>query len=194
MKRGLIIMLSLVMFGFMSCDNGSSPTNVNGGNNNQQTTNDWGAWSSWSEWVVTTPATTTTEGVETRTRTRTCNNTGQIDTGTETRPIPVVVVQQFTFSVIAGVLNITGRGTVVGSEIVIPDYNINDIPVRRIFENAFRNEGLTSVTIGNNIELIQAGAFAENPGLTSVTIPPTVNVIAPGAFDPHVQLIGWPRD
>ena len=83
MKRGLIIMLSLVMFGFMSCDNGSSSTS--------STNNDWGEWSSWSEWVVTTPATSTAEGVETRTRTRTCNNTAQVQTGTETRPIPVLV-------------------------------------------------------------------------------------------------------
>jgi len=213
MKRSLIVVLSLVMFGLMSCDNGGSSTSG--------VTNDWGAWQyTWGNWSVTTPATETSEGVETRTgtRTRTCYTTAQtqIEQRTETRPIPVVVVQHFAISPIGAHWTVTGRGTVVGPEIVIPDTTPGGHPLTAIFDDAFRNEGITSVTIGNNIQVIQVGAFADNPGLTSVVIPssvtgiaanaftgtgltsvvipPTVNVIAPGAFDPHVQLIGWPRD
>jgi len=56
MRNFLVLLSVFVIFGFTSCDNGTT----NG------VTNNWGNWI-YSEWTVTTPATTDTEGVETRT-------------------------------------------------------------------------------------------------------------------------------
>ena len=79
MRKSLVLLSAFLIFGFASCDNGTT----NG------VTNNWGNWI-YSEWTVTTPATTDTEGVETRTRTRTCYNTGQVQTENQTRAIAVL--------------------------------------------------------------------------------------------------------
>ena len=70
---------------------------------------------------------------------------------------------------------LTGRGTVTGSEIVIP------YGVIHIEEFAFSNDNLTNVTIPNGVQSIGDGAFLSN-NLTSVVLPDSVRTIGLNAF------------
>ncbi|MCL2193824.1 MAG: leucine-rich repeat domain-containing protein [Treponema sp.] len=92
----------------------------------------------------------------------------------------------FSFnSALAGYM-VTGRGTVTGSVIVIPDTH-NGRPVRGIGPDAFRGEmdgtgnRVTSVSIPSSVTTIGARAFIFN-NLTSVTIPDGVIYIRHHAF------------
>ncbi len=58
---------------------------------------------------------------------------------------------------------------------------IQNLPVTKIGENAFRWDRITSVTIPNSVTSIGDRAFAYNQ-LTSVTIPDSVTFIGGGAF------------
>jgi hypothetical protein len=67
-----------------------------------------------------------------------------------------------------------------GGNLIIPA-EIDGKPVRAIGDKAFRNKGLTSVTIASGIKSIGEYAFWWN-NLTDVTIPDSVNSIGKGAF------------
>ena len=58
---------------------------------------------------------------------------------------------------------------------------INNLPVTVISEEAFRDKGLTSVTIPSGVRAIGVRAFSSNR-LTSVTIPDSVTFLDIGAF------------
>ena len=71
-------------------------------------------------------------------------------------------------------------------DLVVPatvTYNGIEYSVTRIGFNAFYNcSGLTSVTMGDNVTIIDGYAFEGCSGLTSITIPSLVGKIGPGAF------------
>ena len=67
--------------------------------------------------------------------------------------------------------SITGIGNVALTEIVIPP-EYNGIPVTSIGENAFAGNGnIVSVTLGEGIERIDMGAFAQCESLEKITLP-----------------------
>jgi hypothetical protein len=70
----------------------------------------------------------------------------------------------------------TGTSTVMD----IPE-KIRGKPVTEITYQAFKDRGLTAVTIPNSIKVIGNGAFANNQ-LTEITIPNSVQSIGDGAF------------
>jgi len=102
----------------------------------------------------------------------TCRNEVEID-------LPVGVVLEyrgFEFVVNHGIIRIVGyNGS--GTDITIPS-SIHGRPVTDIYSNAFRNRGLTSVVIGDNIWHIGAWAFYNNK-LTKIVIPDNI-------------VFGWP--
>jgi uncharacterized protein YkwD len=67
-----------------------------------------------------------------------------------------------------------------GGNVVIPE-RFNNKPVTAIGDNAYREKGLTGITIPNTVTSIGNGAFSFNQ-LTSVTIPPSVSSIGSQAF------------
>ena len=72
------------------------------------------------------------------------------------------------------------------ADLVIPNTIWGD-PIVSIGADAFRNAGLTSVTIPGGVISIGANAFANN-SLTSVTIPNSVTSVGPRAFDGRVRI------
>lgn len=54
--------------------------------------------------------------------------------------------------------------------------------IQSIGSEAFRQSGISSVTIGPNIEMIDSRAFSECNNLTSVSVPENVNKIGDGVF------------
>jgi len=75
-----------------------------------------------------------------------------------------------------------------GGDIVIPD-TIDGYPVTTIQSNAFQLcDGITGVTIGNNVEVIGKKAFITMPNLTYVIISESVVEIQAGAFSDNPLL------
>ena len=68
----------------------------------------------------------------------------------------------------------------------IPD-QINGTPVTTIGDNAFRNKGLTNVTIPASVQIIGTGTFVGN-NLTTVTIPNSTHIYD-NSFDQNVKVI-----
>lgn len=64
--------------------------------------------------------------------------------------------------------------------IIIPNY-FNGYPVVFISKDAFRNRGIQSVILPENLEIIKDGAFANNQ-ITNITFPDTVYSIGEQAF------------
>jgi hypothetical protein len=71
-------------------------------------------------------------------------------------------------------------------DVKIPEI-IDGLPVVAIYEEAFRNNQLTSVIIPDSVVSIESKAFAGNR-LTGVVIPNSVRRIADDAFDPDVVI------
>ena len=71
-----------------------------------------------------------------------------------------------------------------GGAVIIPA-EINGAPVRRIFDNAFREKSLTSITIPDSVITIDTKAFAFNDKLNGITIGSSVISIGAGAFWSH---------
>ena len=65
---------------------------------------------------------------------------------------------------------ITDYTNATEKNIIIPD-NFNDVAVTSIGENAFQNNQLTEVIIGNSVTSIGKNAFSDNTGLTSFNLP-----------------------
>ena len=65
---------------------------------------------------------------------------------------------------------ITAYSNTTEKNIIIPD-NFNDVAVTFIGENAFQNNQLTQVSIGNSVTSIGKNAFSDNTGLTSFNLP-----------------------
>jgi hypothetical protein len=135
----------------------------------------------WGEWEVTTPATETTDGVETRVcsldpshiETRTIPATGTPDNGTPGLAY-TLINNDTAYSVRAG----TARS---GAVIIPASYNGK--PVTEIGWGAFREcTSLTSVTIPASVTSIDDWAFEDCTSLTSITIPASVTEIGEGAF------------
>ena len=138
MKRGLLVVLSMLMLSLMSCDNSTSPVEVPHPDN-------------W----------------------------------------------EFIFESVFGVTRVNGvklgAGAVLPTPLVIPATCPEGRAVTDIRSGAFRNLGLTAVTIPEGITWIGPWAFADN-NLTSVTIPNSVTSMDATPFDPGVTLIGWDRE
>ncbi|GHV83319.1 hypothetical protein AGMMS50212_06590 [Spirochaetia bacterium] len=75
---------------------------------------------------------------------------------------------------------ITGY-TGLSKDVVIP-VKMNGFPVRVIGENAFRQKGLTSVTIPEGVEVISRYAFYGN-NLGQIILPVSVKIVDSSAFD-----------
>ena len=75
---------------------------------------------------------------------------------------------------------ITGY-TCTNKNIVIPSI-INGVTIKKIGDNAFKDKGLTQISIPEGITSIGSSAFEGNQ-LTSVTIPDSVTTIADNAFN-----------
>lgn len=74
--------------------------------------------------------------------------------------------------------------TATGPSLLVPaSVEISGVTyaVKQIYSDAFRNKGLTSVTIPEGIQYIQPYAFAEN-SLTTLTLPSSVTWLNTGAF------------
>ena len=89
-----------------------------------------------------------------------------------------IIYTCFTFD--AALRSITDYEPSCGSEVAIPE-TINGVAVTSIGYGAFRNNGLTSVTIPDSVTSIGERAFYVN-NLTSVTIPSSVTSIGSYAF------------
>jgi hypothetical protein len=137
--------------------------------------------------LVASANTSTNTNNNTNTSTNTNNNTNT-STNTNNNTTSSASEQDYTYtpdSPVAGEATITGRtagnnsttmtipSTVTGSGTT---YNVTSIVA-----NAFRNNSLTSVTIGNSVTSIGEGAFSFN-SLTSVTIGNSVTSIGDNAF------------
>ena len=75
------------------------------------------------------------------------------------------------------------KGMATATHVEIPD-SYNNIPITQIVEWGFlQYSEMTSITIGNNVTLIETSAFAECTGLTYMNIPNNVTVIGGWVFD-----------
>ena len=96
--------------------------------------------------------------------------------------LPALVQAQYTYTVAAGKVTITGY-TGPGGAVTIPDL-ITGLPVTTIGDYAFYSAlGPTSVTMGTNVTTIGNYAFESCTNLTQVTVPKTVTSIGAGAFE-----------
>jgi hypothetical protein len=89
-------------------------------------------------------------------------------------------VRGFTHVVENNRVTITGHSLPVPATLVIPA-SINGLPVTTIRNAAFRNHGITSVTIPDSVITIGDWAFSLNR-LANVTIPNSVTTIGRSAF------------
>jgi uncharacterized repeat protein (TIGR02543 family) len=132
----------------------------------------------WGVWTITTPATETTNGVETRT----CTVCGETETriayATGTEGLSYALLNGNAYSVIAV--------PVTSVEVHIPAYRLNNgnyVPVTSISDDAFLNlTNLTSVNIPEGVTSIGDSAFASCSSLESITIPEGVTMINNSAF------------
>ncbi len=86
-----------------------------------------------------------------------------------------------------GTATITGRGSYVGNELIIPGFILaNDgtsvLKVIAIENGAFMNTSFTSVIISESIESIGEGAFMNCDQLTAITLPKSLTYIGADAF------------
>ena len=181
-KSFLVLGLIFVIGGFMSCENGNSPTS-----GNETHTHTWGSWSVWSDWVETTAPTETEYGVETRTRTRTCtvSTCDAVDTQTETRqgnPPTGTVSSEHPYlnldEAVPGWIIVRGVDVSDITHLIIPDEH-NGVIIGSIAQTAFANWRLEEagifvelerVTIGRNVISIGTGAFDGHPTITHVVV------------------------
>ena len=84
------------------------------------------------------------------------------------------------YVILNGSAVITGCSDICPNDLSIPS-KIDGYNVSSIGFNAFRNSGLTSVSIPSGVTRIESGAFEENQ-LSSIVIPNTVTVIENGVF------------
>ena len=80
-----------------------------------------------------------------------------------------------------GTYSIINYNTACGSDVGVPS-SVDGNPVTIIGENAFRNKGLTSVTLYYGITELKNGAFQYNPDLTVAKLSSTIKTIGPHAF------------
>ncbi len=84
--------------------------------------------------------------------------------------------------------SVTGIGTAIDVDIVIPSL-YNNLPVTRIEEQAFSNcSNLKSITIPSSVKVVENQAFQNCSNLTSITIPDSVTYIGYDAFEKCVVL------
>jgi len=70
----------------------------------------------------------------------------------------------------------------------IPE-KINNLPVKRIGEYAFKKTEITSVTIPDSVAIIRSGAFEDCTNLKSVNLPNNLTLIFPTAFSDCSKLV-----
>jgi hypothetical protein len=114
---------------------------------------------------------TDSSGNKAITRTRTINVTASSNSNS-------TVNTAFSFDKTNGTID--GYDASFGTNVVIPS-SIDGVAVNTIGYQAFRNKGLTSVTIPNTVTTIRGEAFYTN-NLSSVTIPNSVTIISSYAF------------
>ncbi|MDR1858529.1 MAG: leucine-rich repeat domain-containing protein [Treponema sp.] len=79
-----------------------------------------------------------------------------------------------------------------GKVVIIPE-TINGMPVVAMGDNAFRNNGLTSITLPNSLTVIGSSAFRDN-ALTSITLPNSLTTIGADAFrNNQLTSVTFPR-
>jgi len=95
--------------------------------------------------------------------------------------VPETTPDQFSYTINAGAITITGYSGSCGT-LIVPAA-IDGLPVTTIGSNAFENlTNLASVTIPGSVTSIGEAAFAYCTGLTDTTISPGINSIGQGAF------------
>ncbi len=77
--------------------------------------------------------------------------------------------------------SLKGIGECTQTDIVVPN-NYEGKPVQKIAAHAFNNGGITSIVIGDNVEMIGSDAFHDCFGLTSVVIGKSVSDIGERVF------------
>lgn len=79
------------------------------------------------------------------------------------------------------------------TEIVLPDKNPDGKYITAIGKDAFKDLGITKVTLPKKLEKIEEGAFTGN-SITEVTLPDSIKEVADNAFDEETKVNNMPSE
>lgn len=79
------------------------------------------------------------------------------------------------------------------TEIVLPDKNPDGKYITAIGKDAFKDLGITKVTLPKKLEKIEEGAFTGN-NITEVTLPDSIKEVADNAFDEETKINSTPSE